>query len=125
MHKTTPTIATAAVLLMPVAQIAGAAVAASPASAASTRTVSGPPVHMRWGDVTVTIKVSGRRLIDVQGSVPSHKPRSNRINGRALPKLRSEALRAQSARISSVSGATLTSNAYGSSLQAALRSAGI
>jgi uncharacterized protein with FMN-binding domain len=125
MHKTTPTIATAAVLLMPVAQIAGAAVAASPAAAASTRTVSGPPVHMRWGNVTVTIKVSGRRLIDVQGSVPSHKPRSNRINGRALPALRNEALRAQSARISSVSGATMTSNAYGSSLQAALRSAGI
>jgi uncharacterized protein with FMN-binding domain len=125
MNRTTPTIATTAMLLLPVAQIAGAVAAVEPAAAASTRTVSGPSVHMRWGNVTVTIRVSGRRLVDLSGSVPSHKPRSNRINGRALPALRNEALRAQSARISAVSGATLTSRAFASSLQAALSRAGI
>ncbi len=125
MNRTTPTIATTAMLLLPVAQIAGAVAAVEPAAAASTRTVRGPSVHMRWGNVTVTIRVSGRRLVDLSGSVPSHKPRSNRINGRALPKLRSEALAAQSARIYTVSGATLTSNAFATSLQAALRTAGI
>ena len=125
MNRTTPTIATTAMLLLPVAQIAGAVAAVEPAAAASTRTVSGPSVHMRWGNVTVTIRVSGRRLVDLSGSVPSHKPRSNRINGRALPALRNEALRAQSARISAVSGATLTSRAFASSLQAALGRAGI
>jgi len=125
MNRTTPTIATTAMLLLPVAQIAGAVAAVEPAAAASTRTVSGPSVHMRWGNVTVTIRVSGRRLVDLSGTVPSHKPRSNRINGRALPALRNEALRAQSARISAVSGATLTSRAFASSLQAALSRAGI
>jgi len=125
MNRTTPTIATTAMLLLPVAQIAGAVAAVEPAAAASTRSVSGPSVHMRWGNVTVTIRVSGRRLVDLSGSVPSHKPRSNRINGRALPALRNEALRAQSARISAVSGATLTSRAFASSLQAALSRAGI
>jgi len=126
MKPTTPTtVAATALLLLPAVQVAGAAAAADQALAASTRTITGPSVHMRWGNVTVTIKVSGRRLIDVRGSVPSHKPRSNAINGRALPVLRSEALKAQSARIYTVSGATLTSNAFATSLNSALSRAGI
>jgi uncharacterized protein with FMN-binding domain len=125
MNRTTPTIATAAMLFVPAAQIAGAIAAVPQASAAATKTITGPSVHMRWGNVTVTIRVSGRRLVDLSGSVPSHKPRSNSINRRALPILRSEALKAQSARIYTVSGATLTSNAYATSLNAALHQAGL
>jgi uncharacterized protein with FMN-binding domain len=55
--------------------------------------------------------------------VPTERPRSAQINGRAVPILRSEVLRAQSARIHLVSGATMTSNAYVTSLRSALTKA--
>ncbi|MGI8749322.1 MAG: FMN-binding protein [Thermoleophilaceae bacterium] len=42
------------------------------------------------------------------------------INSQAAPQLRGEALRAQSAQMDVVSGATYTSEAYARSLQAAL-----
>jgi uncharacterized protein with FMN-binding domain len=51
------------------------------------------------------------------------RARSVFINEQALPLLRQEVLRAQSARIDEVSGATLTSDAYDASLQAAIAAA--
>ncbi len=79
---------------------------------------------MRWGPVQARVTVRGHRLLAVGISAPTEKPRSARINGRAVPLLRSEALRAQSSRITTVSGATLTSRAFISSLGTALRKAG-
>jgi uncharacterized protein with FMN-binding domain len=78
---------------------------------------------MQWGTVQVTITVRGRKVTAISATAPTERPRSAVINGRAVPALRSEALRAQSARINSVSGATLTSRAFDSSLQYALSKA--
>jgi uncharacterized protein with FMN-binding domain len=94
------------------------------ASAATrTRVVTGPSVNMRWGPVKVRITVKGRRITNVTASAPTERPKSRVINQHALPILRKEALRAQSAHIFVVSGATLTSDAYGASLQAAIKKA--
>jgi uncharacterized protein with FMN-binding domain len=55
---------------------------------------------------------------------PTDNPRDQEINSYALPRLRTEALQAQSAEIDTVSGATYTSDGYRQSLQSALDSAG-
>ena len=87
----------------------------------------------RWGDLQVTIVV--RKTTTITGAkkrvtrkitavsvpiYPNHTDRSIYINQTALPILKSEALRAQSANINMVSGATDTSDAFAQSLQAAI-----
>jgi len=102
----------------------GPGLAATPvALAASAKVYHGAKENMRWGTVQVTIKVSGRRITAVAATAPTERARSAAINDRAVPTLRSETLRAQSARINSVSGATLTSRAFDSSLAYALAKA--
>lgn len=82
---------------------------------------------MHYGTITVTVTTTGGKFTDVHGSasVPKQDGRSQRINARALPSLRNEALSAKSANIDTVSGATVTSNAYKQALQAALNQAGL
>ncbi|MDO0928555.1 FMN-binding protein [Streptomyces sp. TG1A-8] len=90
-----------------------------------TRTVTGDSVQTRWGPVRVRVTVKGGRLTDVTAvDYPRDNPRDQEINAYALPRLRGEALTAQSARIDAVSGATYTSDGYKRSLQSALDSAG-
>ena len=102
----------------------GPALAATPvALAASSKVYHGAAETMRWGTVQVTITVSGRRITAIKATAPTERARSAAINSRAVPMLRSETLRAQSARINSVSGATLTSRAFDASLQYALTKA--
>jgi uncharacterized protein with FMN-binding domain len=113
--------------------VAGAGIAlaaAPPAAAATTATTTtrvhkytGPVEYMRWGPVQVTITVVGKRITNVTATTPTERARSVFINDQALPLLRQEVLRAQSARIDEVSGATLTSDAYDASLQAAIAAA--
>jgi uncharacterized protein with FMN-binding domain len=87
----------------------------------------------RWGSLQVTIVVRKtttitgtkkkvtRRITAVSVPVyPNHTDRSVFINQNALPVLKSETLRAQSANINMVSGATDTSYGYEQSLQAAI-----
>jgi uncharacterized protein with FMN-binding domain len=87
----------------------------------------------RWGTLQVTIVVRKttittgtrkkvtRRITSISVPVyPDHTDRSVFINQNALPTLRAEALRAQSANIDLVSGATDTSDAFVQSLQAAI-----
>jgi len=89
----------------------------------TVRTVTGPSVDMQWGPVQVTIVVTGKRITDVQASAPTERNRSAFINSQAIPMLRQEVLQAQSATIDLISGATMTSEAYDQSLQAALQTA--
>jgi hypothetical protein len=119
-HRVHALISASALLTTPLSVLA-----AVPAGAASAKRVSGPAVNMRWGGVRVVIYVSGHRVTDVRAAYPTHRSRSNEINTRAIPILRTEVLRAQSSRISTVSGATDTSGAYKSSLATALRTAGV
>jgi uncharacterized protein with FMN-binding domain len=89
-----------------------------------SRTVTGPVVQTRWGPVQVRLSLRNGKITDVQAvQYPNGNPRDDEINSIALPLLRSAALKAQSAQIDMVSGATVTSEGYVQSLQAALDSA--
>jgi uncharacterized protein with FMN-binding domain len=98
--------------------------AVSPSGSSGTRTVTGDSVQTRWGPVQVRITLKDGRLTDVTAvTFPQENPRDQQINAYAVPRLRSEALAAQSADIDTVSGATYTSDGYRQSLQSALDSA--
>ena len=97
----------------------------TPASTAS-RTVNGADVTNRYGDVQVRVTLQGNKIVDVQAlTLPSDRERSAEISDYAGPRLRQEALRAQSANIDLLSGATYTSESYQQSLQSALDKAGV
>jgi uncharacterized protein with FMN-binding domain len=93
------------------------------ARAASSATWRGQGSAMRWGTIQVTITVKSRRVTAISVSYPTDRVRSAVINGRAVPILRSEALRAQSYNVHSVSGATLTSRSFDNSLYSAMHKA--
>jgi uncharacterized protein with FMN-binding domain len=63
------------------------------------------------------------RLTGIQASAPVERARSAIINNRAIPVLRKEALQAQTAKVQLISGATMTSRAFVTSLQAAIAQA--
>ncbi|MGI5247490.1 FMN-binding protein [Dactylosporangium sp. CA-139066] len=101
--------------------------AAKPTTTAPRRTTmkdgtfNGNPIYVEYGNVELSIVVSGGKITDVKVlDSPSDHSRSVQINNSALPKLRAEALAAQSANIDTVSGATYTSNGYRQSLQSAI-----
>jgi uncharacterized protein with FMN-binding domain len=84
-------------------------------------TYTGPVAQTRWGPVQVKISVQGGRLTKVTIlQHPSGNSRDAQINNYALPILINETVTAQSATIDMVSGATVTSDGYVQSLQAAL-----
>ncbi|QDY09816.1 FMN-binding protein [Micromonospora sp. HM134] len=84
----------------------------------------GSVAQTRWGPVQVRITVAGGRITDVTTlQVPDGNFRDQQINDYAVPILRQAALTAQSARIDTVSGATVTSDGYRESLQAAIDAA--
>ncbi|MEU6355828.1 FMN-binding protein [Streptomyces sp. NPDC047072] len=93
-------------------------------AATGTKTVTGDTVQTRWGPVQVRITLKDGKLTEVEAvTYPTENPRDQEINSYAIPRLRSEALTAQSADIDTVSGATYTSDGYRQSLQSALDSA--
>ena len=125
---------TALVLAAPVANAWAGATASPPkkkpkkkkkVAVVVPRTIQGPAVDMRWGPVQVTIIVKGKVLTDVQATAPTERSRSAFINNQAIPILRQEALQAKTANIDLLSGATMTSEAFAQSLQAALTQAGL
>lgn len=85
---------------------------------------TGSVARTRWGPVQVRITVTNGKITSVTVPVyPNGNGRDQEINARALPVLRKETIGAQSAAIDTVSGATVTSNGYRQSLQAALDAA--
>lgn len=95
-------------------------------SSSGTTTYTGSIAQTRWGPVQVKITVGSGKVtaVDVV-EYPTENPRDVEINDQALPLLVQETLDAQSADIDMVSGATVTSEGYLQSLQAALDEAGI
>jgi uncharacterized protein with FMN-binding domain len=82
---------------------------------------TGAVVGTPYGNVQVMAVTSGRRITDVRAvHLTDANQHSRDISASAAPELRREALRAQSASIDTVSGATYTSEGYRESLQAAL-----
>ena len=96
----------------------------TPPAGADAKTYDGTVASTRWGPVQVRVTIGGGRITDVATlQVPSGNRRDREINARAVPVLRKEVLAAQSAHIDTVSGATVTSDGYRESLQAALDAA--
>jgi uncharacterized protein with FMN-binding domain len=98
----------------------------SGAAASAAGTYKGAAVQTRFGAVQVQITVSGGAITDVTPlQLTDDDRKSIQISNRAAPLLRTEVLAAQSADVQSISGATVTSNAYLTSLQAALDAANL
>jgi uncharacterized protein with FMN-binding domain len=91
-------------------------------SSSSGATTTGQVARTRWGPVQVEITTDGSGTItDVEVvQYPSGNREDQQINSYALPQLVQETLDAQSANIDMVSGATVTSEGYLTSLQSAL-----
>lgn len=102
--------------------------AAAPASTASvsssggttTTVVSGSTLDTEKGPVRVEVTFSGDRIASVRMLRQPNHPQTRA----AVPKLIEETLQAQSADIDTVSGATITSDGYKESLQAAIDARG-
>ncbi|BCW08267.1 hypothetical protein NtRootA1_44050 [Arthrobacter sp. NtRootA1] len=98
----------------------------SGASAESTTaaTYDGASVRTRFGTVQVQVTIQDGKITEVVPlQLTDAERKSAQISSRAAPVLRSEVLQAQSANVQTVSGATVTSEAYLTSLQAALDAA--
>ena len=134
MRRTVTTLLVAAVLSLSIVDAAAAVKAAATRKIVSTKSFAGSTASVdRWGELQVRITV--RKTTTITGSkrkvtrritavsvpvYPNHTDRSVFINSQAIPILRSETLRAQSAAVDLVSGASDTSDAYVQSLQAAI-----
>jgi len=92
---------------------------------AAAGTYVGPVAVNKYGPVQVAIVVSsrGRLTRALARELPFDRARSRRLSDGAAPTLAREALIAQSARIDTVSGATYTSESYGTSLAGAIAAA--
>jgi len=96
------------------------------ASAKAVGTYAGSVVQTRFGSVQVQITVQAGKITEVTAlQLTDAERKSVQISNRAAPLLRAEVLKAQSADVQTISGATVTSDAYLNSLQAALDAANL
>jgi len=102
-------------------------VAESPLSATARANASGDQILLgtdvpnQYGHVQVQVVMRAGKIADVRAvRLPDGDGKSREINRAAAPQLKQQALRAQSAAVDGVSGATYTSDGYRQSLQAAL-----
>ena len=95
-------------------------------SSSGSKTYTGSVAQTRWGPVQVEITVASGKITDVTVlQQPNGNGKDAEINDYALPILVQDTIDQQSAQIDMVSGATVTSDGYISSLQSALDEAGI
>jgi uncharacterized protein with FMN-binding domain len=100
--------------------------AAAKTATAKKKTYTGDAVQTRYGTVQVTATVKGSTITDVTAiASPNGDGQSARISAYAIPQLQQQAVAAQSASISGVSGASYTSQGFEQSLQSALAQAGL
>jgi len=92
-----------------------------------TRTVDGPVVNYNYGNLSVSVTVSGGKItkVGIASLDDFGVPRSEEIDQQSVPILEQQATAAQSANIQGVSGASYTSQGFEQSLQAALRTLGV
>jgi uncharacterized protein with FMN-binding domain len=96
----------------------------APAPAPTSVTINGAAADTAYGPVQVQITVLSGRITRADAIVyPTESRRDQEINSQAIPALNSETLRAQSARIDVISGASYTSAGYQQSLQSAIDAA--
>ncbi|MFE6484026.1 FMN-binding protein [Streptomyces sp. NPDC057757] len=92
----------------------------SASSGTAAKVVAGSTVATEKGDVQVEVTFEGDKIASVRMLVQPNHPQTTA----AVPVLIEETLAAQSADIDTVSGATITSDGYRESLQAAIDSKG-
>lgn len=93
-------------------------------TAAQAVVVNGTSTDTEFGPVQVQLSVNAGRIVSATAiAYPQESGHDRRINSYAIPVLQQETVSAQSANIDAVSGATITSNAYRTSLQSALDAA--
>jgi uncharacterized protein with FMN-binding domain len=102
--------------------------AANSSASSSTQykdgTYTGPSSDAFYGNVKVAVTISGGKITAVTFlDHPSDNPNSIDINQQAMPFLQQEAIKAQSANVNIISGATDTSQAFIQSLTSALSQA--
>jgi uncharacterized protein with FMN-binding domain len=96
------------------------------AASGVTGTFDGNTASTRWGPVQVRIVVKDGKIVAASAlQSPDGDSRSRSISEQAIPYLVQETLAAQSDQISGVSGASYTSNGWFTSLQSALKKAGL
>lgn len=96
------------------------------AAAKAGGTYAGAVVQTRFGAVQVQITVKAGAITDVAAlQLTDDDRKSVQISNRAAPLLRAEVLAAQTADVQTISGATITSDAYLNSLQAAIDAANL
>ena len=86
-------------------------------------TYKGAGAKNPYGTITVSIKVTGGKIVAADATYPTTND-SATINPPAIAALKQSTVKAQSAEVDAVSGATFTSESYVKSLQAALDQAG-
>ena len=119
----TPTNSTSNVAQQPATQIPIPATAI-PTGQYKDGVYAGPQIDAYYGMVKVQATIQNGKIASVQFlEYPSDRRTSQRINSIAMPWLQQEAIQAQSASVNLISGATLTSEAFVYSLDAALRTA--
>ena len=133
MRKSIIILLTVAALALPLVDATAATRATTKKIVVSKRFTGSLASVQQWGSLQVTIVV--RKTTTITGTkkkvtrkltavsvptYPNHTDRSIYINQTALPILKAEALRAQSANINMVSGATDSSDAFAQSLQSAI-----
>lgn len=102
---------------------ASGSASASGSNGSGDTVVNGSAVNDGYGTVQVRVRISGNRITDVSTVSLPGDSHSQQINSYAVPRLRQEVLAAQGSHVDTVSGATLTSDAYRTSVQAALDAA--
>ena len=95
----------------------------APDSGLKDGTFRGAGVKNPYGTIQVSIKVTGGKIMAADAAYPTAND-SAIINPPAIAQLKQATLKAQSAEVDAVSGATFTSDSYIKSLQAALDQAG-
>ena len=92
-----------------------------PVSSTASRTAVGKPEYYGYGEMAIKVTVVGTRIVGLKvASLRTAESYSQQLAQQALPILKTEVLQAQSTRISSLSGATYTVEAYAYSIQSAL-----
>lgn len=92
----------------------------SSGTSGATGTYTGTTESDRFGTITVTVTLANGKITDVTYKTTVGDNHSAQIEARAIPTLKAAVLAANSADVSTVSGATYTSDKYLSSLQSAL-----
>ena len=87
-------------------------------------TFTGPSVNVNYGNVQVKITVVNGRITDAV-AVKAPTGKNDRYTNMAVPVLKQQTLKAQSANIQGVSGASYTSYGWFTSLQGAIALAGL